>query len=338
MKLTSSEWSRISSAIRSDAIVIPDLYHKIYYWWGITWSESFHPATPHRIKSEDKQALPEISRFALDCIRSLVILRGIPLNPPPFVDDPDRMSRIQFPHNQLVILEALYRSGGEAQYDNDKKDQMLYSEHSGALDIRRDKIAQVLVFATPGRVDTSDATIIMPANVSEMKQYPYLFHTHPNTTGDHMARYREGVPYELPSPGDLHHFSHYASRGTCQGSVIVSPEGMYVMRKANWCIPVDMAGLTQKNLAGIVGSIQKEEMVRLKKIESKLVDLDAFHRYVSGDPRAINKLNVVLNDANIFVDYYPRIRRGSTWALPEIKLNYQEPKWLEMIDEDRSEN
>jgi hypothetical protein len=99
-----------------------------------------------------------------------------------------------------------------------------------------------------------------------------------------------------------------------------------------------MAGLTQKNLAGIVGSIQKEEMARLKKIESKLVDLDAFHRYVSGDPRAINKLNVVLNDANIFVDYYPRIRRGSTWALPEIKLNYQEPKWLEMIDEDRSEN
>ena len=59
--------------------------------------------------------------------------------------------------------------------------------------------------------------------------FEYMFHTHPATPYPG-ARINEGILYEFPSVSDLFHLIDHHNDGITQGSMIITPEGMYIIK------------------------------------------------------------------------------------------------------------
>jgi hypothetical protein len=133
---------------------------------------------------------------------------------------------IKIKRNQLLILDALLDDGGNKIYKGKNK-KYLFSEHFGMLDINKKGLDKLIISAKSERIDDDDDDIYFPVDVEEAFQYEFIFHTHPPTSG--LTRVAEGILYEFPSIHDIYHFTDLYNKGNTQGSIIVAPEGLYII-------------------------------------------------------------------------------------------------------------
>ncbi len=135
---------------------------------------------------------------------------------------------IKFSQNQLQILDALLNDGGSKKYI-DSHNNLRFSEHSGLFDFDKTKLERVVISGKTNREDKDDIDILLPQNMIDALDYEYIFHTHPPTPYPG-ARAKVGILYEFPSISDLYHFAYHYNDGEVQGSMIISPEGIYIIR------------------------------------------------------------------------------------------------------------
>jgi len=135
---------------------------------------------------------------------------------------------IKIKRNQLLLLDALLEDGGYIKKYTDKKNNLRYSEHSGHLGLNSSTIDRIIVSAKTTREDTDDKEILLPHNLSDTYNYEYFFHTHPPTPNPG-GRAKDGILYEFPSISDIFHFIDHYNVGKTLGSIIVAPEGYYII-------------------------------------------------------------------------------------------------------------
>ena len=109
-------------------------------------------------------------------------------------------------YNQLLILDALYEDGSNEKKYIDKNNNLRYSEHFGLLGFNHKKLDKIIVSANTNREDSNDIEILLPTDLPEIKEFEYMFHTHPATPYPG-SRIKDGILYEFPSISDLYHFA-----------------------------------------------------------------------------------------------------------------------------------
>lgn len=226
---------------------------------------------------------------------------------------------IKIEGNQLSILDALLINGGVTKFhDGDDPDILRFAEHSGMLDFDRMQLERIIISGKPGRVDDDDNNIFLPSNDPSMLDYEYMFHTHPPTPNPG-SRAIDGILYEFPSIGDLFHFIDFHKRGAIQGSLVITPEGLYnVHRHPFNNQPLD---------------IDEEKFFDDTKIAYDKVLMDSYSKYgyrftpdefferIASDRKWINELNKTLNKYSLHIDYYPRSKdKANNWTIGTVYL------------------
>ena len=140
---------------------------------------------------------------------------------------------LKIKRNQLLILDALMDDGGIKKKYEDRHKIMRYSEHSGNLGVNESTIDRIIVSARTIREDADDKDILLPHNLSDTYEYKYFFHTHPPTPFGG-GRAKDGVIYEFPSISDIFHFIDHYNMGKTLGSIVVAPEGYYIIYPTNF--------------------------------------------------------------------------------------------------------
>ena len=178
--------------------------------------------------------------------------------------------------NQLLLLDALLNDGNSKKYF-DSNYNLRYSEHSGAIAYRNNKVDRLIISGQTTREDDDDIDILLPNDLHNLHKYEYIFHTHPPTPYPG-SRAIDGVLYEFPSINDILHFIYYYNNGFVKGSIIIAPEGIYIIK-------------TKKN-------IKKIKITHKKKKEEKIIK--HFNKYQTEiQEEAIDKHGILEDDKNI---------------------------------------
>ena len=135
---------------------------------------------------------------------------------------------IKIKRNQLLILDTLLNDGGYQKKYIDKSNNVRFSEHSGNLGLTESSIDRIIVSAQTNREDEDDNDILLPNNLSDSYNYKYFFHTHPPSPKPG-SRAIDGILYEFPSIADIFHFIDHYNMGNTIGSIVVAPEGYYII-------------------------------------------------------------------------------------------------------------
>lgn len=221
--------------------------------------------------------------------------------------------------NQIMIMDALMEHGGYKKYvDKFNEKVFRYSEHSGLLDFNNSGLEKVVVSANTNRVDKGDDTIFMPKNMIEMLDHEYVFHTHPPTPRPG-GRVNEGILYEFPSISDVFHFMDHYNDGKVQGSIVMAPEGMYILRKVTFDNkPLKMnEDSFYKKASKIMWEMQD---VALENYGKKFTE-EFYYSKIAQDTYYLDQMNKVYNMFNIHIDFYPRIKDAKgEWVIDTIYL------------------
>jgi hypothetical protein len=222
--------------------------------------------------------------------------------------------------NQIMILDALMKHGGynKKYYDRNNKNIVRNSEHAGFLDIRNKIVHNIIVSGNTMRVDRGDEEIFLPVNTPDAFMYEYIFHTHPPTPKPG-GRAKDGILYEFPSLGDIFHFIDHHNDGKVRGSLVMTSEGLYNIRKLNNDlqkieINEEEFYVTMKK---IFRSLQKESLEKY----GKGFNTYKFYSVIAQDKSFIEKANEVLNKYGLIVDFFQREKdfRGS-WVVDTIYI------------------
>ena len=219
--------------------------------------------------------------------------------------------------NQLKILDALMIHGSHTKkYEDNKK--FRYSEHSGLLDFDNTGLEKIIISAKTVRKDKYDKEIFLPENISDAIDYEYIFHTHPMTPSPGYRVKNNGILYEFPSYSDIIHFIDHYNEGITQGSIVITPEGLYNIRKKY--LNNEPIIINEKKLYNEIGknifNIQRKAIIKYKNF-----DTDIFYSKIAQDRIYINKLNNLLNKYHITIDYFPRVKdKQNNWVLDTIYL------------------
>jgi hypothetical protein len=298
------------------------LYYKLS---NIIWPSNIgHLMTSHQIYP---------SEYFSKVILNTTIINGSIVNKP-MILNPARVKDFHYVpiyYNKLLIIDALLKQGSSPRYEvkgpTNSRKQFIYSEHSGAIAIKNNALDNIIVYADTNRTDQNDSEIFLPNDNPESALYEYLFHTHPNTT-KYAGRLTEGILYEFPSANDIFNFIKYHLKGKAQGSVVVAPEGIYVIRLRNF----EKGIKEDKNLYGglkdLILELERESIGKLSRVVPKLSDLsdpDVFHQKVGSNLDYVHKYNNFLKNHNLYIEYYPREKKNNEWCLRSIALMYVSP-------------
>lgn len=313
----SSSDNTIQSNISNCHKCLPTKYYKLA---NIVW--------PNNIKHIIKRHHRYPSEYFINVIINTCIINNCIVNPPLEISHNQikEFSYLPLHYNKLLIIDALMNQGSEMRYFVPKnrintKNRFIYSEHSGVIAIKNKSIDNIIVSTETNRVDALDDNIYLPINTELFKNHEYLFHTHPNTS-TYGGRIPEGIIYEFPSANDILNFIRYHNEGIVQASLIVAPEGIYVIRQIwdqdKYKIDLDMYNFLKK----FILKIEKSAINKFKDILPTISDPEIFHNKVGMDFTCIKKYNRFLEPYNIFVEYYPRKKINNEWRLPQINLQY----------------
>lgn len=229
-----------------------------------------------------------------------------------FIKGKKRMIKIN--RNQLAILDALMIHGGYKVYDS--RDFNKYSEHSGALDFDNKGLEMITVSTKKGRKSKDDEEILFPNVNALFPDYEYVFHTHPPTpyVGGRASR---GVLYEMPSIPDIFHFMDHHEQYGLQGSIVIAPEGMYIIRiHGETGLMVDNEQKLFDNVRSVMDTVQR---AAIKKYGTD-IKITMFYNEVAQNKKYINDVNKVLNIYGLAIDYVPRVKIGEKWILDTVAL------------------
>lgn len=224
---------------------------------------------------------------------------------------------IKISKNQLRILESLYLDGSKEKKYFDSKSKLRYSEHSGLLDFGKSRLQRIIINAKQNISDKLDDTILLPDNMPDAFDFEYMFHTHPSTPNPG-SRITEGVLYEFPSISDLFHFIEHHNQGKTQGSIIIAPEGIYIIKCIDSKLRIDVQDedTVMEFLEDKVNEIQEDA---LEKFGYEISD-SLFYKKIARDLSFIEKYNDLITDLNIKVFYKPRVLVSKKWVLDDLYL------------------
>ena len=225
-------------------------------------------------------------------------------------------------YNQLLILDALYEDGGVSKKYLDSNKNLRYSEHFGLLSFNHTKLDKIIVSANTNREDQNDIEILLPTDLREIKDYEYMFHTHPATPLPG-SRIKDGVLYEFPSISDIFHFVDHYNLGATQGSLVITPEGIYIIIVKNDIRKIKYEDNKKTYNELINGAFQIQE----KAIEKYGSDfsLEKFYTEISYDDsflKSYNELiNIYFNDSiKIYLKPRKKDKKTNKWIINSLIL------------------
>ena len=227
---------------------------------------------------------------------------------------------IKLESNQMNILDSLMEhGGGTRKYKLGKKN--INSEHAGLLDFDSNLLSNVIVFADTNYVDQYDEDIYLPNNNEMAFDYEYMFHTHPPTPKPG-GRAISGFLYEFPSTSDILHFIEHYNQGVTQGSIVIAPEGMYLIRKH--ILDGKKIKINEDDFFEIITRlIINTNKIAITKYGTKF-DNKKFYNKIARDINHIDKINKTLFLYGITIDYFPRSNGGTdinpVWILKDIYI------------------
>jgi len=284
---------------------------KYYSLSGIRWSgNTIHMITKHH-------SYP--SEYFIKVMSNICIINDRIINPPLKIprDMISSLNYIRLCHNRLLIFDALMHNGSKQIYEYENKN--IYSEHSGIISIKNNAIESISVSTTTDRIDINDDSIFLPRAEKTSYEHEYMFHTHPSTNinGERM---KAGILYEFPSSNDVFYFVQCHNQGISQGSIVITPEGTYVIRTKKYTPKITLDEMTNSQLNSFIIQLEKDAYIKNKNIISKLNDADDFHKYVSYNFDYIDKYNDFIGKHNIMIEYYPREKKNGNWFLREMSV------------------
>lgn len=280
-----------------------------YIWKRYIWEDSLiHYINKHNFQP-DESFLDLIFFFKLD--KKIKIVGEI--------KEYNDIKYIKINKNQLLILDALLTHGGYTKkyMDINNKNILKYSEHKGLLDFKMNLLEKIVVSGNTTRVDNGDDEIFFPNEMEDTTKYEYIFHTHPPTPKPG-GRVSTGVLYEFPSMGDILHFIDTFNKGKICGSLVITPEGIYNIKKNK----IDREKIKinedilfkkyEKNFYNI-----QEKYISIYTVNFKKKD---FYSKIAQNKEPIKELNKLLNSFDIQIDFYPRIKIKNNWILDTLYL------------------
>ncbi|XWV25049.1 hypothetical protein QJ856_gp0728 [Tupanvirus deep ocean] len=293
---------------------------KFYKLGNIIWANTLL----HKIKNH--KSYP--SEYFIKIILALVIINDYIVNPPIQLNTNqiNSFSYIPLHYNKLLIIDALMHQGSKPRYSitkNNSTEKFIYSEHSGAISVKNKTINNIIVSAETDRMDATDENIFLPTNTEILAKHEYIFHTHPNTS-KYAGRISEGILYEFPSANDLFNFIKYHNEGKAQASIVVAPEGTYVIRPIKYQKIFDFSYELFYHLRKYILKLEKMAIKKIKPIIDNISDPEVFHKEVGLDFTFIKLFNKFIEPANLFIEFYPRIKKNGEWRLRQINLPHIE--------------
>ncbi len=229
---------------------------------------------------------------------------------------------IKINKNQMLILDALMLHGGlNKKYNdiNDNNNIYRYSEHSGLLDFNGFQLIKIIISGQMS-VDENDNEIYFPSNLDEIMEYEYVFHTHPPTPRPG-GRASDGVLYEFPSLSDILHFIAHYNEGKIIGSLVITSEGLYNIRKN-----------TQKKSKILINenSLFREYKKIFNKIQRSAISQygtdftnEIFFSIIAQDRTSIDAFNEFLKLFDIHIDFYSRKKNTiGDWIIDDVYLQF----------------
>jgi len=215
------------------------------------------------------------------------------------------IKHVRLSRNQLMIIDALMKHGGynKKYHDGNTGRLIRYSEHAGFVDINNGIVDNIIVSGNTVRVDRGDEEIFLPMNSPDALNYKYIFHTHPPTPKPG-GRVDIGILYEFPSIGDIFHFIDHHNDGSALGSLIMTPEGVYNIRKYKF--NTDMIEMDEDLMYEDVRKIQKKAQKKAIEKYGYRFSTYKFYSQIAQDITFIEMLNDKLHKYDLHVDFYPR--------------------------------
>ena len=219
-----------------------------------------------------------------------------------------------------MIIDALMKHGGynKKYYDMKNSNIARYSEHAGFLDVRNRIIYNIVVSGNTLRVDRGDEEIFLPMNTPDAFKYEYIFHTHPPTPKPG-GRSEFGILYEFPSLGDIFHFIDHTNDGNVIGSLVMTSEGLYNIRKnimSDNKINIDEE-LFYVTMKKTFRELQRES---IKKYGTNFSTYK-FYSTIAQNRTYIDDANKILNKFGLHIDFFPRKKdfKGS-WIVDTVYI------------------
>lgn len=233
---------------------------------------------------------------------------------------------IKIKRNQLLILDALLDDGGNKIYKGKNK-KYFYSEHFGMLDFNKKGLDKLIISAKSERIDEDDDDIYFPGDVKEAFEYEFIFHTHPPTAG--LTRVKDGILYEFPSIHDIYYFSDLYNKGKTQGSIIIAPEGLYIIcTKDNKKIKYPKS---EKVFNNMINKLLEIQDIAINEYGIN-INADLYYKKIIQNKKYIKMYNEMINkyfSDKIKIKYIARKydEKIKKWYLPSfyISLNIIEP-------------
>lgn len=231
-----------------------------------------------------------------------------------------KQTYVKIDTNQLMILDALMRHGGYTKKYIDTKNNKgyKYSEHAGILDLHETGLNKIIVSGNTNRIDRGDEEIFLPNDLPEMLEYEYIFHTHPPTPKPG-GRVADGILYEFPSIGDLFHFIDHFNDGQTMGSLVMTAEGLYNIRKKTF--DKEILKIDEDAFYSTMKKIFKTSQENaISKYGTSFTTYE-FYSKIAQDMTYINKINTQLEKYGLTIDYYPRKKDDKgVWTVTTIYL------------------
>jgi len=225
---------------------------------------------------------------------------------------------IKLDKNQILIMDALMIHGSyDKNYEDIRKHLFRYSEHAGLLDFNNNGLDKIVVSAKTTRIDKNDDDIFLPNDIEEAYDYEYIFHTHP-ATPKLGGRVKNGLLYEFPSLSDIFHFIEHYNEGSTQGSIVITPEGLYNIRAYDLSKKIRInENQFYRKMRDVFEDTQQEAIdIYGIKFSDKI-----FYTKIAQDIQYIKLINKELQKYNIYIDYYPRIKnKKGNWIIDTIYL------------------
>ena len=226
---------------------------------------------------------------------------------------------LKIDRNQILIMDALMKHGGYKIYkDNKNKDVYRYSEHAGLLDFDNSGLEKIIISGNTTRVDDNDDDIFLPRNMLDAYDYEYIFHTHPPTPKPG-GRINIGILYEFPSISDIFHFMDHYNDGETQGSIVIAPEGMYIIRKKE--VDEKKIKINENKFFNETNKIMwKCQRESIEKYGKKFTTSE-FYSKISQNRTYIDSINKVIHKYGLHIDYYSRIKdTKKAWIIDTVYL------------------
>ena len=232
--------------------------------------------------------------------------------------------------NNINIIDGVYEEGSYNIFINKNKnifnsDKFYFSEHSGFIIFNMNIVDKVIVLNNY-RTDKDDPTIFLPKNNIEALSINYIFHTHPKTP-ELFSRFKsDGILYEFPSLNDIYHFIDHHNRGILNGSLVITPEGIYNIRKRNF---------NEKKIIideDIFDNLINDVYIECnKQAHEKYYNINFnennFYKHIATNLEFIKKINNILEKFDITIDYICRVKSNkinndykSKWIIPNFYL------------------